>query len=331
MHVFISHNNADKEAAKRVVEALYQPVGRFSCYFAPRSNIGGAHWLPLLGKELERADVVLPLVGQRVGPWQELEYYEALRLEDTRQRPRIVPILLGEDSPGLPFLWQFHAPRAPQLSFNGLVADVVQAVEDSVPASERIPAWRETNPYRGLDAMDTTDVAFVFGREDLTVSRDRTARLWDAETGAPAPVLQGHERAVRSAVPSLVGRWILTDVADGAVRLRDAVTGAPGPVLRRPGEVLFAGGLSPDGRWIVTTSTDRTVQLWDAASGASGPLLDGHNGEVRSTLFCKRSPGTLLSRRGMTVLGRLRASCLEMALWTAFRTTRRAGTGGLRF
>jgi hypothetical protein len=52
----------------------------------------------------------------------------------------------------------------------------------------------------------------------------------------------------------------------------------------------------------------------------------GHDAEDR-----KRSPATLLSRGGMTVLGRLQARCLEMALWTAFRTRRRAGIGGLRF
>jgi len=53
--------------------------------------------------------------------------------------------------------------------------------------------------------------------------------------------------------------------------------------------------------------------------------------DVDLCLKRKRSLSTLLSRIGLNVLGHVRARCLEMAVWTTFRTTRRACTDGSRF
>jgi len=65
------------------------------------------------------------------------------------------------------------------------------------------------------------------------------------------------------------------------------------------------------------------ARAW-AAGGPAGPV-----GEA--ALVRKRSLSTLLSRIGLNVLGHVRARCLEMAVWTTFRTTRRACTDGSRF
>ncbi len=45
----------------------------------------------------------------------------------------------------------------------------------------------------------------------------------------------------------------------------------------------------------------------------------------------KRRFGALHSRCGLNVLVQLQARCLEMAVWTIFRTKRGWDTGGLRF
>src|SRR5262249_35516825 len=87
MRVFISYHTPD-DAKARAVEAtltLHRPGTE--CYLAPRSNIAGAYWLPRLADEITASDVVLFLAGTRIGPWQELEYYEALRLSRGRDRP----------------------------------------------------------------------------------------------------------------------------------------------------------------------------------------------------------------------------------------------------
>jgi WD40 repeat protein len=100
------------------------------------------------------------------------------------------------------------------------------------------------------------------GRRILTASTDGTARLWDAETGAPGPVLRGHEGPVRSAVFSPDGRRILTASRDGTARLWDAGTGALGQVLRGHEDWVRSAVFSPDGRRILTASDDGTVRLW---------------------------------------------------------------------
>jgi dipeptidyl aminopeptidase/acylaminoacyl peptidase len=72
---------------------------------------------------------------------------------------------------------------------------------------------------RGHESWVQSAVFSPDGRRILTASWDGTARLWDAETGAPGPVLRGHEGRVRTAVFSPDGRRILTASGDRTARL----------------------------------------------------------------------------------------------------------------
>jgi WD40 repeat protein len=99
------------------------------------------------------------------------------------------------------------------------------------------------------------------GRRILTASEDRTARLWDAETGAAGPALRGHEDWVRSAVFSPDGRRILTASSDRTARLWDAETGAPRPAATSTRlAVVSAGGriaaLGLDGSVVIGPGRD---------------------------------------------------------------------------
>ncbi|WP_170064046.1 nSTAND1 domain-containing NTPase [Halomonas heilongjiangensis] len=167
MRVFISYHSPDQPEAERLIAALGSALPQLDPYFAPRSNVGGAYWLPRLGDELERADAVLLLIGKRIGTWQELEYYEALRLNRVAGRPRIVPVLLGEETPGLPFLSQLHLLRAAH-GMEVAVGQIRAALEGADVETPGPPPWRETNPYRGLEAFTSENAAFFFGREVLT-------------------------------------------------------------------------------------------------------------------------------------------------------------------
>ena len=64
------------------------------------------------------------------------------------------------------------------------------------------------------------------GKRIVTASEDKTARLWDAETGKQigAPLV-GHEDGVTSAAFSPDGKRIVTASADKTARLWDAETG----------------------------------------------------------------------------------------------------------
>ena len=66
------------------------------------------------------------------------------------------------------------------------------------------------------------------GKRIVTASSDKTARLWDAETGKPiGEPLRGHEDDVRSAAFSPDGKRIVTASDDKTARLWDAATGKP--------------------------------------------------------------------------------------------------------
>ena len=104
------------------------------------------------------------------------------------------------------------------------------------------------------------------GKRIVTASDDKTARMWDGETGKPiGEPLKGHEGTVVSAAFSPDGKRIVTASHDKTARLWDAVTGKPigEPLKGHAGRVLSAA-FSPDGKRIVTASDDKTARLWDA-------------------------------------------------------------------
>jgi hypothetical protein len=137
------------------------------------------------------------------------------------------------------------------------------------------------------------------GKRIVTASEDRTARLWDAETGKQigAPPA-GHNGAVVSATFSPDGRRIVTASADKTARLWDADTGKQigAPPVGHEDAVLSAA-FSPDGRRIVTASQDTTARLWEVfattqklVSAAKAAIPRCLTVEQRTTLFLLPEP-----------------------------------------
>jgi eukaryotic-like serine/threonine-protein kinase len=112
------------------------------------------------------------------------------------------------------------------------------------------------------------------GRRILTASADRTARLWDAESGSPIGEPMRHEVGIRDACFSKDGLLVATAADDSTARVWDGMTGKPitGP-LRHHGPVVHAF-FSPDGNLVATASDDKTAQVWEARTGvpAGKPL-----------------------------------------------------------
>ncbi len=167
MRIFLSYNNRDREVAERLQKALLRRRPDLEIYFAPVRNTIGAYWIAELGEELEATDAVLLLLGNSVGAWQELEYYEALKASRKTKRPLIAPIMLGETLPGLHFLDHFQRFSLDRQPFEDLVTSVLTAL-DGAPTEDEEPLWRRTNPYRGLPAMRSEDAAYFFGRDKIT-------------------------------------------------------------------------------------------------------------------------------------------------------------------
>jgi WD40 repeat protein len=119
----------------------------------------------------------------------------------------------------------------------------------------------------------------------VTASADKTARIWDAATGAPIGKPLRHEDWVFCASFSREGARVATASADYTARVWDAATGTPlGKPLQHDGVVVGAA-FSPDGALVATASDDGTAGVWDAASGAPIGKPLQHERHVNTVAF----------------------------------------------
>jgi WD40 repeat protein/serine/threonine protein kinase len=123
------------------------------------------------------------------------------------------------------------------------------------------------------------------GARIVTASADKTARIWDARTGAQLAVLSGHDDRVYTAAYSPDGARIVTSSFDKTARIWDAHTGREVAVLSGHGDVIFSAAFSPDGTRIVTASYDKTTRIWDARTGAQLAVLSGRGDRVYSAAY----------------------------------------------
>jgi WD40 repeat protein/serine/threonine protein kinase len=123
------------------------------------------------------------------------------------------------------------------------------------------------------------------GRTAVTGSSDKTARLWDAQTGAPRGAAMGHDGRVGAVAFSPNGDLVLTASWDKTARFWDARSGAPRGAPLRHQDRVAAVAFSPNGETAVTCSWDKTARLWDVRTGqAVGEPLH-HDGPVVAVAF----------------------------------------------
>jgi len=143
------------------------------------------------------------------------------------------------------------------------------------------PVFHISEPYANISgAAFSPDGAML-----LTWSTDKTAKLWDGNTGRPLFTLTGQAGEIGSASFSPDGKKILTASAtDARVFVWNAATGKVVHVLDLAARGAYCAAFSPDGQEILA-GTDKDVQVWDAGSGKLLRALKGHSGSVLSTAW----------------------------------------------
>ena len=139
--------------------------------------------------------------------------------------------------------------------------------------------------YSGHTGPVTTITYSPDGGQVVTGSRDKTARVWDAHSGALIHVLEGHTRDVTTASYSPDGSRIVTGSSDKTARVWDANSGMLIHVLEGHDDTVRTASYSPDGSRIVTGSGDNTARVWDANSGMLIHVLEGHRGRVYTASY----------------------------------------------
>ncbi len=166
---FLSYNSIDLPVVEQLDGLLRSQIPDTEIFFAPKTLRAGGYWLPKLAEAIADAGAFILYVGENgLGPWQVIEYYEAL---DKRVKQPDFPIVLvlldGRPAPGLPFLRQLHWI----VTADPASTDTIGKLKDATTGGGARPGelWRYTAPYRGLASMTEADSDFFFGREQETV------------------------------------------------------------------------------------------------------------------------------------------------------------------
>ncbi len=180
MRVFLSYHTPDARKAEALKAAIEAKEPEIAVFVAHQSQRHGAYWQPQLAQALAAADAFLILVGKSIGSWQLPEYYAAHDRFVKEPSFRLLPILIAEQGPSLPFLGMIHWLQAPDPASEPSLSTVIATLKGTATGASK-ELWRSLNPYRGLESLKEQDADLFFGREAET--KAVLDRLVCAETG----------------------------------------------------------------------------------------------------------------------------------------------------
>jgi len=181
------------------------------------------------------------------------------------------------------------------------------------PSGYRLPEARQFLGH-------TNSVIATFspdGRWVLTGSADRTARLWEAETGREVRRFEGHTDIINAVAFSPDGRFVLTgsgtpealvedeeelaEIArDYTARLWDVQSGRELRRFEGHAGPVFSVAFSPNGQYILTGSGDNTARLWAVRTGQEVRRFEGHTEPVTSVAVSPNGRFILTGSRDTT-------------------------------
>jgi len=193
-------------------------------------------------------------------------------------------------------LTQTAAARLKEADVSGALGIILEVVAQSdakgALSPEALSVFQEARAQDALvmvlsgHSAELRSAAFSpDGTRIVTASRDKSARIWERDSGREMLELVGHTASVEQAEFSPDGARVITSSWDKTARVWDAKTGRQILVLRGHTDQLRSAAFSSDGRRIVTGSFDDTARIWDAATGRELLTLRGHSDRVPCARF----------------------------------------------
>ena len=132
--------------------------------------------------------------------------------------------------------------------------------------NSRLDGWRKKVLVG--HAGHVNDISFSpDGKRLASVSEDRSAIVWDTQTGKTLMTLRGHTDVVRGVSYSPDGRFLATASFDKTAKIWDTSTGSEVTTLRGHSDKLWDVVFSPKGLRLATSCWDGTVKVWDLSTG----------------------------------------------------------------
>lgn len=100
-------------------------------------------------------------------------------------------------------------------------------------------------------------------RQIVTGSFDKTARLWDANTGQCIHTLKGHHTEIVCVAFNVQGTHVATGSMDNTAKLWDVDTGQQIASLEGHSAEIVSLNFNTDGDKILTGSFDNTAKVWE--------------------------------------------------------------------
>ncbi|MBV6426130.1 MAG: Protein TolB [Haliscomenobacter sp.] len=118
------------------------------------------------------------------------------------------------------------------------------------------------------------------GKRLATGSSDKTAKIWDVETGQVLRTMEGHLDNVSSVAFSPDGKRLATGSDDKTAKIWDVETGEVLLRLENHSEVGFSSvAFSPDGKRLATGSYSNIVKIWNLETRQTVLALEANSWE----------------------------------------------------
>jgi WD40 repeat protein/tRNA A-37 threonylcarbamoyl transferase component Bud32 len=160
----------------------------------------------------------------------------------------------------------------------------IGAIGDQVPLAQPELVGEVRQFHGHTDSIE--NLAFTpDGKRLVTVSQDKTARVWDVASGRETVRFTGHTEPIRGLAVLPDNRRAATAGWGGMVRLWDLDSGAE--LQRYVGHVGEVWSVACDaaGQRLITAGQDRSVRVWDVETGTQQQKLTESASLVTAALF----------------------------------------------